>query len=680
MINVYNIVIIKWSAEDENMKLLSSLKTKIIVMLIAISIIPVAITGLISYSSSKQVLKNKLEATSQQTIQEITRGLDNYMHTMTSLVDIMSKDSNIISIDNRENFSFAKGFIFNVKMADEKIRNVVVGSEKGFFYTEPYAALPEGFDHKARDWYIDAVADKNSFIISDPYIDTGSGEIVITMSKAVLSGGTLKGVVAIDIDLAALAKDFSNVKVGDTGYVYITDRSGLMIAHPQSNLIGTNEATQLSAWSSIQSKDTGFEDYAYKGVDYFSSYDTSKTTGWKIIATMERQELENDTNTIKNLVFAVIGITAVIAVILAFLFSMPIAKNIKLLVAALGNLSKGDLTSTVNIRSKDEFNLLSKHFNTMVHDLSVLMTDIREASNTVFDTSTSLSSMAEETKTSLNEVTRAIEEVANGATEQAKNSTEGASSLGELSDKLDSIEDSTGLMAELSSDTTKLTEKGLESVQGLLEKSEHTMHSTAQVSELVLETSRSIKQIDEISNTIDAITEQTSLLSLNASIEAARAGESGRGFAVVADEIRKLADQSKASTVQIKAIVEDINRKTDLSVEAMKQTNENVQEQEVLVQETPGAFREISNAVLGLSNKVSEIQVSIKEIASDKNNIVDQIENVSAIAEETASATEEVTASSEEITSTMEEVSNHTTELKKLAGQLQSKLSTFKTK
>ena len=204
------------------------------------------------------------------------------------------------------------------------------------------------------------------------------------------------------------------------------------------------------------------------------------------------------------------------------------------------------------------------------------------------------------------------------------------------------------------------------------------MSATTKVSELVYETSESIKQIDAISNTIDAITAQTNLLALNASIEAARAGESGKGFAVVADEIRKLAEQSKASTVKIKSIVEDINDKTAHSVDAMRITDQNVKEQVELVQRTQSLFNEIMEAVHILTDKVIEIKQNTEEIADQKNNIVAQIENISAISEESASATEEVTASTEQITVTMDEITQQTLELQNLSEQLKEKINSFK--
>lgn len=661
------------------MKKIKTLKTKIIIMLLATSLIPVLNVGITTYVYSKQILNRKLETTSSQTIQEVTRGLDNYLEAMSNIVQILSSNGDIRRADNAESFQFAKTLITDAKESNVNITNVFVGTEKGMFYVEPAAQLPSGFNHKDRGWYQEAIANKGEFAISDPYIDTGSGEVVITISKAVMEGAQVVGVVGIDIDLATLAASLSDIKIGGAGYIFVTDRNGIMISHPNPDLLGTDEATSLSVWSEIEENENGFTSYVYEGNKRFASYNISPLTGWKIVASMDYSELSNDTREIRDILIISILVTVAGVFIVAILFSRPISKNIRMLLNSFDKLSKGDLRNTLTIKSKDEFGLLSEHFNTMVEELSTLVNNIHIISDTVLDTSVSLSNVSEETNASLIEVARAVGEVASGATEQAGNSADEAASVAELAGQLDVVEESSSTMNQLSKNATSITIKGLSSVKALISKSCITMESTEQVSALVFETNESMKQIDEISNTIDAITARTSLLSLNASIEAARAGESGRGFSVVADEIRKLAEQSKASTVEIKKIVEQINEKTELSVAAMKETTENVKEQEALVRETRKSFQEIAEAVRILSKRISEIQASTKEIALKKDSIVEQIENISAISEETASATEEVTASTEQISITMEEISKSAGELQTLSKELKDRLDIFKT-
>ncbi len=656
----------------------TTLKAKIITMLIVISSVPLLISGTSSYLTSLNVLERKLETTTKQTTHEVARGLDNYFAAMSNIMKILSNDTNVVEADNATYFEFAKGLIANMKKTDASIINIYVGTEKGMFYTDPKLDLPAGFNHKTRDWYIQAMNHPGEIIITDPYIDAGTNNLVISIVASVQKDNNSIGVAGMDIDLATFSTSLSDITIGDGGYIYITDPSGRMIAHPDQSLIGTDEATKLSNWEDISTNSEGFSSYVYIGDSRFSSYSTSELTGWKVVASMNHSELSKDTSTIRTTIINVFLITLIAAVAAAILFSIPISRNIKKLLAAFDRLANGDLTVNISINSKDEFNLLGQHFNEMATNISGLIREVSDASNIVLDTSVTLANMSEETNSSLSEVARAVEEVAKGATEQAQNASDGAASISDLSDQLTLIDESTKSMSHLANNAADLTKQGLNRVEDLKEKSDSTMSATTKVSELVYETSESMKQIDAISNTIDAITAQTNLLALNASIEAARAGESGKGFAVVADEIRKLAEQSKASTVKIKSIVEDISDKTAHSVDAMRITNQNVKEQVDLVQRTQSLFNEIMDAVRILTEKVIEIKRNTEEIADQKNNIVSQIENISAISEESASATEEVTASTEQITVTMDEIAQQTVELQNLSEQLKEKINSFK--
>jgi methyl-accepting chemotaxis protein len=204
------------------------------------------------------------------------------------------------------------------------------------------------------------------------------------------------------------------------------------------------------------------------------------------------------------------------------------------------------------------------------------------------------------------------------------------------------------------------------------------MEASIKVSEIVADVNKSAREISSISDAINAITEQTNLLSLNASIEAARAGEAGKGFAVVADEIRKLAEQSKNSTEQIKAIIETIQLKATTAVQAMDNTRKIGSEQNDAVSRTEQIFTDILRSITTLTEKVEKVKKSVESMQVQKQVFVSQVENTSAISEETASSTEEVTASTEEVTSTMERFTEHTAELQELAEKLNEEIGKFK--
>lgn len=657
-------------------KFFHSFRNKILFMLLILGIIPLLVTGLVTYKKSTDILNNKLETTSTQTIEEVGRGIDNYINAMSNLVTVLSNDSNIINANNAESFEFAKGLMKNVRESDDSILNVYVGTENKMFYAYPEVELV-GYDPTATAWYNESIDFPDKVSFSDPYTDTGSGLMVMSLTKVIKDGDEVIGVVGLDIGLDKLSADLSSIKIGDTGYVYITDEHGNVITHPDTSIIGTNQVANMPFWTEVKEGNKGFLSYELDGEDHFGSYVTSEFTNWKFMATMTSHELTNDTFILLNIVLLLFVILTTVCIVVALLFTSVINRNIKALIAGFNKMDRGDLNAYVEVKSKDEFGLLGAQFNEMVTNMGQIIGSVSQSSTTVLDSATELASMSEETNSSAGEVSRAVEEVAHGATEQAQYSADAALTVTNLAERLDQINDATVIMNDLSDNANQLTTEGLERVEALIEKSNSTKDSTAKVYDLIMEMSNSMEKINAISNTIDMITEQTNLLSLNASIEAARSGEAGKGFAVVANEIRKLAEQSKESTVQIKATISEINEKTEQSVEAMNMTTDTVNEQTAEVDQTQRLFTDIKNAVSYLSDHVTGIRNYTTEINEMKESIVSQIENISAVSEETASASEEVTASAEQIASTMDQMSEHSVSLSHLAEDLKKKVAHF---
>ena len=658
---------------------LNSIRAKLIISLVSICIIPLIITGFGSYNQSKSILSNKLTLTSTQTLTEINNGLLDYFHGFSNIVSMTTKNPSIVNIDTDNNTGVIMGILKGVKESDKDILDIYYGTASGKFAIYPEAKMPDGYDATTRPWYKQALEHKGQVIITPPYQDIVTGNNVVGIAQTVEKNGQVVGVIGIDCTLATLAERISTKKVGNTGYVFISDVSGNVLAHPQKDVINTDAAAKLSIWNKVKSENSGFVNYDYNGVKKFGVYQTNELTGWKLVATLDESELTNDTKSILQTTFLIILVMALIAVFMSFVLSKGIAHNIQKLKEVFAKASDGDLTVSITASAKDEFNDLAISFNSMIKNISNLMNSVTESSKTVLETSTSLASMSEEITASINEVAKAIEDVSVGATEQVQNAQKGASEMDGLSKRLDKISVNSNEMDKISSDTKQLGSKGLYMIDTLTEKSNKTKTATTEVNKIVQDMNESTKQINAISETIADITAQTNLLALNASIESARAGEAGKGFAVVAEEIRKLAEQSKTSTEEIKAIIASIQKKSDTAVNAIKSTETIVNEQDLAVGQTQQIFSEILKSIEMMIKKVAEVKISIVDINEKKQSTVSEINNISFISEQTAAASEEVTASSEEITATMEELTRHSSELQRLAEQLGNEINKFKT-
>ncbi|WP_291635008.1 methyl-accepting chemotaxis protein [Clostridium sp.] len=656
----------------------NSIRTKLIISLVSICVIPLIIAGFGSYSQSKSILSKKLTLTSTQTLTEINSGLLDYFHGFSDMIIMVSNNYDFVNVDDADNLKYVPDVLKNLKESDKDILDVYYGTASGKFERFPKAEVAKGYDPSSRPWYKQALEHKGEVIITPPYKDDVTGSNVVGIARTVEKNGKVVGVIGLDCTLTTLADRISTKKVGNTGYVFIADVLGNVIAHPQKDLIGTDGASKLSFWDKVESDNSGFVNYDYNGVNKFGVYQTNELTGWKLVATLDESELSSDTKSILHTTLLIILVMGIISVFMSLILSKGIAHNIQKLKEVFSKASNGDLTVSLTASTKDEFSDLAISFNSMLKNISELVNSVTKSSKTVLETSTALSSMSEEVTSSIGEVASAIEQVSVGATEQAQNAQNGASQMDDLSNRLDKISVNSNEMDKISSDTKDLGSKGLSMINTLIEKSNKTKTATTEVNDIVQDMNESTKQINAISETIANITEQTNLLSLNASIESARAGEAGRGFAVVAEEIRKLADQSKTSTEEIKVIIASIQDKSNIAVKAINSTETIVNEQDLAVGQTKEIFSEILKSIEVMITKVDVIKISIIDINEKKQSTVSEIENISAISEQTASSSQEVTASTEEITATMEEFTKHSNELQILAKKLETEINKFK--
>ncbi|ONK21790.1 methyl-accepting chemotaxis protein [Bacillus sp. VT-16-64] len=328
--------------------------------------------------------------------------------------------------------------------------------------------------------------------------------------------------------------------------------------------------------------------------------------------------------------------TFLLSIGLGLFIARTISGPLNKVVGLVEKVASGDLTETVDIKTRDEIGVLSQSVNKMVSNLRTTIQHILKASENV--------------SASAEQLSASTEEIAGTSTNQANAAQTMNELFKELSDAIQSVALNTERAAELSNETNKIAQEGGQVVHSSVEGMNVI---SSQMSRLEKDSNK----IGEIVEVINDIADQTNLLALNAAIEAARAGEQGRGFAVVADEVRNLAERSSKATKEIADIIKNMQKNTVQSVQA-------VEDGVAFTEKTGEAFDHIIHMVNDTGQKVTEIAGASEEQAAQSAEVLRFIESISA-------ATEEATASSEETASTA-------TALADLAEELNQSAASFK--
>ena len=703
------------------MKKKTSLSAKLIAAFMAAILGSVLICALLTHSKVESVLNSNMQLTSEQTLNSAMTSLQTYEKTISIPVDLLTrKDSIKQLLLEPENYD---KYIDNVN--DELVAacKVVNGSVRAYYALNDGRTITgwvqyeadgsktamntvENKDLSGKEWYTACQGRKakvNSIFsyITAPYVDEETGEQIITVCQEVKYKDVVQGVVAMDIDASALADYVENIRLLNTGFVMLVDEQGNIVVDSESNTFADGTVADLEFFAPLteeldkleeqkaqleENEDPAADDIVLQasytmraeGRDCAITAMTDRITGWRLLGCISDQENQKNLININigTLMAGVIGL--IFGCVIAVLTALSFNREIKKLQNATHRVAGGDFSEKIKVTRSDEFGVLETNFNGMMDDVSGLIHAVEDKSNHILEVAGGISEVAGNTKTTIEKVTQAIDSVAQGAVKQAESTQEANTEVEHLKNSLDETKEYVSGMNGMTEKANEVSTEGIESVKDLIEKSGKTAEKSKVSLEVMNEMVESIDKIFYISDTIADITSQTNLLSLNASIEAARAGEMGKGFAVVADEIRKLADESKESTDEIKKIITEITEKSKL-VESTMQENEVLQtEQQEAINRTEEIFGEIMKQIEMLGSGMERINALNDTMSANKDLVVDKMGTIASVSEQSAAATEEVNASTEQVNVTMEEISEHTETLQAIAKDLMETINRFK--
>lgn len=343
-------------------------------------------------------------------------------------------------------------------------------------------------------------------------------------------------------------------------------------------------------------------------------------------------------------------------------------------------MAQGNLLERFELEAQGDIKELGASLNMAIGSLNALLGQIADVGNLVALSAKEMLEKGEEMKNTTQEVASATQQMAQGAMNQAKETDEASQLMADVLKSSNDMAEKSVRIHAAAGDGQKNSLEGLKSIKLVGDNMDEIQKSAENTSDSILILS---DRSDEIALTLRVITDiaaQTNLLALNAAIEAARAGDSGRGFAVVAEEIRKLAEGSRKSAVDIEKVIREVQKDIITVAEAIETMSFNVASGTIASKEAEEVFENIEKAndeTLDLSKEI--LDATVKQIAAISTG-VKNIENIVVAAEETASGAEDVAIAGKLLSEGMNEVSGTSEDLTEVANQLQERIAKFKLK
>lgn len=363
------------------------------------------------------------------------------------------------------------------------------------------------------------------------------------------------------------------------------------------------------------------------------------------LASIVKISKENNVGAQKGLVAAIkttqitvllLGIVVIclgifVTVMLTRSLDQPLREALKV----ANKVAEGDLSVNVEVSRNDEFGQLFGALKNMIEKLRKMMNDLKLASDSVASASQQLSASTEQ-------MTRGITEQSGRSDQIITSSNEMSQTIGAIAKNALNIATSTTETAKIAKDGEGIVDKSIEEVKAIAV----TVNESAK---LMVSLGGRSKQIGDIVNVIKDIADQTNLLALNAAIEAARAGDQGRGFAVVADEVRKLAERTAKATSEIAGMIMSIQKEMDKAVSSMEEGSKRVGEGVEFSAQAGKALRKIVGSVNELQSMVQQIASATDEMSSTSEKITGDIVTIATISKETSLTSNQMAQSSSDL-------------------------------
>jgi len=516
-------------------------------------------------------------------------------------------------------------------------------------------------------------------IITEPYIY--QGKYIVEQTYPIIIDGKFKGIAGVDRALSELEQFVWNNRPYESARIVVISRRGRLVVHPRDRSVQmpkmedygdlthfaekVNELTlkgdriedapqaeflqniyQLNAdQSEVEAIEMDGEAY------YFSSYRLPDSAGgWTVVMWVPQATLLEPYQQARTIVFAVMGLGLLLLFGGLFLLANFITRRISLAADAASRVAKGDLTVKITPDDMDETGQLLTDIANMVEGLNSLVGQVKKSSIELISTATRINAASKQQENSVNDFSSATNEVTAAVREISATSHELSSTMGELT--------------TVASETASAASDGRENITNMEQTMRKLADATYSISRKLNDIQTKSNNIGGVISTITQVADQTNLLSLNAAMEAEKAGEYGLGFAVVAREIRRLADQTAQSTMDIENMVGEMHDSVSAGVNEMKSFTEEVALGAMEIQRISDQFAHI----------IGQIQTFLPRFESVAEGMSSQTQGAAQI----STAMEQLTESARQSQSSLGEFNAAAQQLHHAVQGLKEEISHFK--
>ncbi|WP_299833158.1 methyl-accepting chemotaxis protein [uncultured Metabacillus sp.] len=640
-----------------------TLKSKIILLILLFTIIPSVMIGNVVYFVSSSTIENKVSDMNNEIGVQVTKNVNHLLREIENItliplsnMDLMEQLKNNEGLTEYERFTKEREvteYFSSITFTNENAEALLFINEENIVFGESSTTD----DFKVDEYFDSEIPDKVEELSGSVLWTSGLGDLYenIYLFRKYDQLGTL-----ILIANAKLFDDvFENGRNTSAREISIINENGIIIASNKQKLVGSiYESQQLNDENLVSLHES--------------------ENGWKVSVSTSKAYLLKEIHDVIYLVYILIFAFVLLSVFASIFLAKSMIRPIQRIVSIMKMAEKGDLTHRADYLYKNEVGQLGKSYNTMIDNITVMIEENKKVSTYAVNRANDLKRIAEESAIATEQIASAIEDVAKGAVSQVDYSERTNREMKELSAEINEVANNMERVSSITQTTKQLSSTSIETIKELTNKNQEMGTNIEQVEQTMNVLNEEITQIKDIVEIIKSVSEETNLLSLNASIEAARAGEYGRGFAVVAQEIRKLADQTKTSSLRIDLVIASILSQTKKSVQMVDTTIRLFNEQSNSIHDTQNAFENILEGTNAIISEIDYVEASIGKITINKEKVEKAINEMVEVAEISSSTTEEVTATTEEQAASAEELGDLASALTSTIQEVEELIHKFK--